>query len=117
MIKSVSAIPKSKLSMLEGALSLTINDQNVLRTLLIYSLLSKRRLILSRLPVYIVPCVKGLQYHIRKASTKYHSSFVLALKESLQKRMPSLRQMEHTYWQAFSILVSSFDGVKQITIN
>ena len=40
---------------------------------------------------YIVPCVKGMQYHMDKISTKYHSSFVLA---PILKRMPYYNKNE-----------------------
>ena len=54
---------------------------------------------------------------MNKISTKYHSSSVLALKESLLKGCHTMRRMKHTYWQAFLILVSNLDGVKVMEIN
>lgn len=36
---------------------------------------------------YVLPCIRGLEYQLSKLVTRYHCSFVLALKESLTKRM------------------------------
>ena len=85
--------------MLEGTPPLTTHDRNILKD--IVEILTPFQEATDFVQVscvpsagYIVPCVKGLQYHMDKISTKYHSSFVLALKESLLKRMPYYEENE-----------------------
>lgn len=41
---------------------------------------------------YILPCVRGLDHHIRGMISKYHSTFGQALKSSLRKRMAYYEQ-------------------------
>uniref|UniRef100_A0A1X7UZR8 Uncharacterized protein n=1 Tax=Amphimedon queenslandica TaxID=400682 RepID=A0A1X7UZR8_AMPQE len=36
---------------------------------------------------YVLPCIQGLEHQLSKLVTRYHFSFILALKESLTKRM------------------------------
>ncbi len=37
---------------------------------------------------YVLPCIKGLQHHLKSMVSKYHSSFVIGLSLSLSNRMP-----------------------------
>ena len=36
---------------------------------------------------YVLPCIRGLQYHLNEMNSKYNSGFVHTLKQSLDKRM------------------------------
>ena len=43
---------------------------------------------------YVLPCIRGLNHHMQAISSKYHSTFVLALKESLRKRLSYFEENE-----------------------
>ena len=99
MIRSVLSIPESKLSLLEGAPCLSSYDRNILRDLI--EILAPFEEATDFVPTenipsagYVLPCVRGLQHHVEKCSTRYHSSFVLALKTSLNRRMPYYQESE-----------------------
>ena len=36
---------------------------------------------------YVIPCIRGLQYHLNEMTSKYNSAFIQTLKQSLDKRM------------------------------
>ena len=43
---------------------------------------------------YVLPCVRGLTHHIQSMISKYHSSFVQALKQSLRRQMTNYEENE-----------------------
>ena len=42
---------------------------------------------------YVLPCIRGLKDQLANLITKYHSSFVLSLKDSLTRRMSEYEMM------------------------
>ena len=99
MIRSVLSIPESKLSLLEGAPCLSSYDRNILRDLIeILAPFEEATDFVQTENIpsagYVLPCVRGLLHHVEQCSTRYHSSFVLALKTSLNRRMPYYQDSE-----------------------
>lgn len=96
MIKSVLSISSDifiKLIELDGAPKLNSQDINLLQD--IVEILEPFAEATDFVQVgcvpssgYILPCIKGLQHHLKSMVSKYHSSFVIGLRQSLDKRMP-----------------------------
>ena len=89
--RSVLSVPESKLAELVEAPKLTSHERNILKD--ICEILTPFEeatdfVQTSCVPSagYLLPCICGLNYHMQAISSKYHSTFVLALKESLRKR-------------------------------
>lgn len=92
MIRSVLSIPESKLAELDDAPKLTSHDRNVLRDIIeILTPFEEATdfIQVSCIPSagYVMPCVRGLSHHVQGMASKYHSSFVLTLRQSLRKRL------------------------------
>ena len=111
MIRSILSIPEHKLALLEGAPSISAHDRNILKDLV--EILTPFEEATDFVQVenipsagYVLPCVKGLQHHLERCSSKYHSPFVAALKASLRARMPYYEESE-PYLLA-SVLVPRF---------
>ena len=99
MVRSVLSIPEFKLSLLEGAPSISAHDRNILKDMI--DILGPFEEATDFVQVncvpsagYVLPCVKGLQHHLDRCASKYHSSFVAALKASLQIRVPHFEENE-----------------------
>lgn len=94
MIRSVLKVPEDKLALIADAPILSSYDRNVLKDLVeILTPFEEATDIvqISNVPSagYVLPCVRGLLHHINHCSTKFHSSFVQALKASLTERVSS----------------------------
>lgn len=94
MIRSVLKVPEDKLALLGDAPTMTSHDRNVLKDLVeILTPFEDATDIVqtSNVPSagYVLPCVRGLLHHIDNCYTKFHSSFVQALRASLVARMSS----------------------------
>ena len=51
---------------------------------------------------YVLPCIHGLNHHMQSMVSKYHSAFVLSLKQSCKKCMPYYEENE-TYLLAATL--------------
>lgn len=92
MIKSVLSVPENKLAELGEAPKLTLHERNILQD--IVEILTPFEeatdfVQISCVPSagYVLPCVRGLKHNVQGMVSKYHSTFVQALKQSLGKRM------------------------------
>ena len=99
MIRSVLSVPESKLAELVEAPKLTSHERNILKD--ICEILTPFEeatdfVQTSCVPSagYVLPCIRGLNHHMQAISSKYHSTFVLALKESLRKRLSYFEEKE-----------------------
>ncbi|XP_040565462.1 uncharacterized protein [Lepeophtheirus salmonis] len=99
MIRSVLSISDDKLSSLQGVSKLTSYERLALNDLLdILSPFEEATdaVQLSKGPSagYILPCIKGLTHHINNKISKYNSSVISNLKQSLVKRMSYYEESE-----------------------
>ncbi|XP_011408936.1 PREDICTED: zinc finger BED domain-containing protein 1-like, partial [Amphimedon queenslandica] len=99
MIRSILKVPDSKLAELEDAPILTAHDRNILNDMVeILTPFEEATdtVQISCIPSagYILPCVRGLDHHMKGMILKYHSTFVQALKSSLRKRMAYYEEQE-----------------------
>ena len=99
MIGSVLLVPESKLAEVDEAPKLTSHERNVLRD--IVEILTPFEEATDFVQTdcipsagYVLPCVRGLNHHVQGMASKYHSTFVLALKQSLRKRMSYYEEKE-----------------------
>ena len=93
MIRSVLAVSDSVLSQVENAPKLTTHENNLLQDMV--EILTPFEEATEFVQVgcvpsagYVLPCIRGLNYHIENMVSKYHSGLVRGLKQSLQRHMP-----------------------------
>ena len=102
MIKSVLSISPDiflKLIEIDGAPKLNSHDKNLLQD--IVEILEPFAEATDFVQVgcipsagYVLPCIKGLKHHLKNMVSKYHSSFVIGLTQSLNKRLPYFENKE-----------------------
>jgi hypothetical protein len=93
MIRSVLTILETKHALLDDAPRITIHDRHILKDII--DILTPFEEATDFVQVhcvpsagYVLPCIKGLKHHLNMCSSRYNSSLVLALKNSLERRMP-----------------------------
>lgn len=99
MICFIFSIPEHKLALLEEAPNISAHDRNILKGLvkiLAYFIEATDFVQVENIPSagYVLPCVKGLQHHLKRCSSMYHSPFAAALKTSLWAKMPYYEESE-----------------------
>jgi len=127
MIRFVLAVSEDKLEGLENAPKLISHEKNILRDIM--EILTPFEEATDFFQVgcvpsagYVLPCIHGLDHHMKNMVSKYHSGFVQGLKLSLKKCMPYYEENE-TYILAaildpcFKLQWCSNDAEKQKSID
>ena len=90
MIRSVLSVSESKLAELGEAPKLTSHERNILRDIM--EILTPFEEATDFVQIgcvpsagYVLPYIQGLNHHVQAMVSKYHSTFVQALKQSLRK--------------------------------
>lgn len=111
MIRSVLRVPEEKLSMIGGSALLSAYDRNILKDMLMIlepfeeaTDCTQRQNSVSA--SFVIPCVRGLRFHLKQVHTAYNNVLVSGLLKSVEKRL-------HTYennkvYQLAAILDPSF---------
>ena len=99
MINSVLSVSESKLAELGEAPKLTSHERNILRDIM--EILAPFEEATDFVQIgcvpsasYVMPCIRGLNHHVQGMVSKYHSTFVQGLKQSLRKRMAYYEEKE-----------------------
>ena len=99
MIKSVLSFSEGDLAQVQNAPKLTSHERNLLQDIVeILTPFEEATYFVqvSCVPSagYVLPCIRGLNHHMQSMVSKYHSAFVLGLKQSRKKRMPYYEENE-----------------------
>ena len=111
MIRSVLCVPEEKLNMIAGIPTLTAYDRNILTDMLRIlepfeeaTDCTQRQNCVSA--SFVIPCVRGLRFHLQQAQSNYNNVLVSGLLKSLEKRLHTYEK-NHVY-QLAAILDPSF---------
>ena len=99
MIRSVLSVSESKLAELGEAPKLTSHERNILRDIMEILIPFEEATDFVQIGCvpsagYVLPCIQGLNHHVQGMVSKYHSTFVQALKQSLRKRIAYYEEKE-----------------------
>lgn len=101
MIRSILSVSVEKFHLLDSPTVITAHERNILKD--VVEILTPFEEATDVVQVdlypssgYVLPCIRGLKHQLTKMSSKYHSSFVKALKSSLHSRMVTY-EMNNTY--------------------
>ncbi len=101
MIRSILSVSVEKFHLLDSPTVITAHEGNILKDDV--EILTPFEEVTDAVQVdlypssgYVLPCIRGLKHQLTKMSSKYHSSFVKALKSSLHSRMVTY-EMNNTY--------------------
>lgn len=116
MIRSILAADPGKLDELVDAPKLTAHERSILKDLLEILTPFEEATDFSQIEHhpsagYVLPCIRGLKHQLNSMASRYNSSFLSALKTSLNRRMNAF-ELNHIYQLAAPDL--NFSGVEMM---
>ncbi len=103
MIRSILAADPAKMDSIKDAPKLTQYERNIIKDLVEILTPFEEATDFSQIENhpsagYVIPCIRGLLHQLETMTSKYNCAFVLALKNSLTKRMHiyETKQLYHT---------------------